>query len=109
LVYWGYDIQASTQASINEYFRECSNENVIKLIEDEESRSRSKAGRVGAFTKDRKLTFNDLLVFIIRGGKKSLQRELDSFYKEVMQRRFAPDGPGVSWHCTAVSAYGPGS
>jgi len=43
---------------------------------------------VGAFTRDRKLTFNDLLVFIIRGGKKSLQRELDSFYKEVMQSEF---------------------
>lgn len=43
---------------------------------------------MGAFTRDRKLTFNDLLVFIIRCGKKSLQRELDSFYKEVMQSEF---------------------
>lgn len=87
-MYWGYGIQASTQASKNELFRESSNENIIKLIEDEEFRSRSKTGRVGAFTRDRKLTFNDLLVFIIRSGKKSLQRELDSFYKEVMQGEF---------------------
>lgn len=43
---------------------------------------------MGAFTRDRKLTFTDLLVFIIRGGKKSLQRELDLFYKEVTQSEF---------------------
>jgi hypothetical protein len=43
---------------------------------------------VGAFTRKRALTFKDLLVFIIRGGKKSLQRELDSFYKEITESDF---------------------
>ena len=59
------------------------------MIENEEFRSRSKAGRVGAFTRNRALTFKDLLVFIMRGGKSSLQRELDSFFKEVTRSDFS--------------------
>lgn len=43
---------------------------------------------MGAFTRNRTLTFKDLLVFIMRGGRSSLQRELDSFYKEITQSDF---------------------
>jgi hypothetical protein len=38
---------------------------------------------MGAFTRSRKLNFKELLVFLSRKGNSSLQRELDSFYKEV--------------------------
>ena len=43
---------------------------------------------MGAFTRVRKLTFNTLIVFLLRVGMKSLQRELDSFYKEVTGAAF---------------------
>ncbi len=43
---------------------------------------------MGAFTRNRTLTFKDLLVFIMRGGKSSLQRELDAFYREITQSDF---------------------
>jgi hypothetical protein len=79
---------ASKRASKNKRFRENASTNLIKLIENEQFRSRSKVGRLGVFTRNRKITFKDLLVFIARGGKSSLQRELDAFYKEVTQSEF---------------------
>jgi len=39
-------------------------------------------------TRDRKLNFKKLVVFISRGVKSSLQRELDSFYKEATGSEF---------------------
>jgi hypothetical protein len=66
-----------------EQFRNTTIENLNQLIDDEEYRSRSKDGQEGVFTRTRKLPFNNLLVFLTRGIKSSLQRELDSFYKEV--------------------------
>lgn len=64
-------------------FREKTIENLTHLIEDESYRNRSKDGQAGAFTRDRKLTFNHLLVLLTKGIKSSLQRDLDGFYKEV--------------------------
>lgn len=64
-------------------FRENAIENLTHLIEDESYRSRSKDGQAGAFTRERKLTFNQLLVLLTKGVKSSLQRELDGFYKEI--------------------------
>jgi hypothetical protein len=43
---------------------------------------------MGAFTRNRKLAFKKLIVFLTRGGMKSLQRELDAFYKEVTGSEF---------------------
>jgi len=67
----------------SETFRSQSIENLNQLIDNEEYRSRSKDGQEGVFTRTRKLPFNQLLVLLTRGMKTSLQRDLDSFYKEV--------------------------
>lgn len=77
-------------SSINtaDKFRRETVENLTNLIEDESYRSRSKDGQAGAFTRDRKLTFNQLLVLLTKGIKSSLQRDLDGFYKEVTDTDF---------------------
>jgi hypothetical protein len=67
----------------NKNFRNLSIENLNQLIDNEEYRSRSKDGQEGVFTRTRKLPFNHLLVLLSKGIKSSLQRELDTFYKEV--------------------------
>ena len=41
-----------------------------------------------AFTRNRKISFVDLLMFIGKGVKSLLQRELDSFYKEEKGKDF---------------------
>lgn len=69
-------------------FREETVENLTHLIEDESYRSRSKDGQAAAFTRDRKLTFNHLLVLLTKGIKSSLQRDLDGFYKEITKADF---------------------
>jgi hypothetical protein len=43
---------------------------------------------MGAFTRNRKLSFEKLIVFLARVGMKALQRELDSFYKQVTGSEF---------------------
>lgn len=84
----GYNIGILKRASSNRKFREHASENIIKLIENEEYKSRSKAGPKGVFTRNRKLNFSRLLIFIARMGMKALQRELDDFYKVVMGSEF---------------------
>lgn len=76
------------KAGDNKNYRENTIENIIQLIEDEEYHCRCKNGFPGAFTRERKLTLKELIVFISRGVKSSLQRELDSFYKEVTTSEF---------------------
>lgn len=44
---------------------------------------------MGAFTRNRKLPFSSLIVFLIQIGMKSLQRELDAFYKKVTRNEFS--------------------
>ncbi|MDO9254198.1 MAG: IS4 family transposase [Bacteroidales bacterium] len=56
-------------------------------LEKEDYRSRSKDGRTGVFTRDRKLTFNNLISIIII-FKSSIQRELDSFFKALSKSDF---------------------
>jgi hypothetical protein len=84
----GYKGGCPCVPSYEQHFRSNAIENLINLIDDESFRSRSKDGQEGAFTRDRKLTFNHLLVLLTRGMKSSLQRELDSFYKEVTRGDF---------------------
>lgn len=92
MIYWnfnrfyyfqGYNIEVRCKAGDNKVYREQTINNITQLIEDEEYHCRCKNGFPGAFSRDRKLTFKELIVFISRGVKSSLQRELDSFYKEV--------------------------
>jgi hypothetical protein len=84
----GYNSCAPEKADAKKEFRENTITDITKLIENEEYHCRSKNGFKGVFTRLRKLDFNKLIVFIIRGIKSSLQRELDSFYKSVTSSDF---------------------
>jgi Transposase DDE domain len=63
-------------------------ENLTQLTENEEHDCRQKIGLTGVFTRVRKLPFKILIVFILRSIKSSLQKELDSFSKEISQEDF---------------------
>lgn len=56
--------------------------NSLKHIENEEFINRSKVGSCG-FTRNRKISFKDLIVFLTQKMQSSLQRSLNRFYKEV--------------------------
>jgi hypothetical protein len=43
---------------------------------------------MGAFTRNRKLSFKKLIVFLAIVGMKALQRELDAFYKQITGSEF---------------------
>ncbi|MFC2087755.1 IS4 family transposase, partial [Bacteroidota bacterium] len=73
----------SCEAIKNVNFRENSVCNLIKTIENEEYNCRSKDGFTGVFSRNRKLNFKTTVMFIARGVKSSLQRELDTFYQEI--------------------------
>lgn len=68
-------------------YRGILSNNLTYELEDKEYRSRSKDGRKGVFTRDRKLTFSNLIVIIIC-FKSSIQRELDSFFKALSKSDF---------------------
>ena len=68
-------------------YREVLSENIIYEIENQEFRGHSKDGPCGVFSRDRKLTFKNLLVMIIN-FKSSIQRELDSFFKALSKSDF---------------------
>ena len=61
--------------------------NTLKHIENEEFINRSKVGSYG-FTRHRKISFKDLIVFISQNMQSSLQRSLNRFYKEVTSGDF---------------------
>lgn len=63
---------------------------VTKTIEDETyvKRSRSEDGGKG-FTRERKITFVHLIVLLIQGISKSLQRDLNSFYQKLQESDFS--------------------
>ena len=84
----GYNKGLSEQALKNTKFRKNAIENLIQLIENEEYHCRSKNGFQGVLSRHRKLNFKKLIVLISKGFKSSLQRELDSFYKEVSDSDF---------------------
>jgi len=79
----GYNVCASKKAISNKNFREKAINNLTQLIENEEYHCRSKNGFTGVFSRDRTLTFKIVVLIIMRGIKRSVQRELDSFFKEV--------------------------
>ena len=68
-------------------YREVLSENIVYEIEKQEFRGYSKDGPSGVFSRDRKLTFKNLLVMIIN-FKSSIQRELDSFFKALSKSDF---------------------
>ncbi len=70
-----------------EDYREILSNNIAYELEDEEYRGHSKRGPKGVFSRDRKLTFKNLIVIIII-FKSSIQRELDRFYKVVKSGDF---------------------
>jgi hypothetical protein len=71
----------------NEDYRENLSKNIAYELENEEFNSRSKDGLKGVFSRDRKLTFSNLILLIIK-IKGALQRELDEFYKALHQSEF---------------------
>jgi hypothetical protein len=74
--------------SINQIdFREKLSKNITYELENEEFVGRSKDGSKGVFTRDRKLTFKNLILFIIK-IKGAIQRELDEFYKTLNRSDF---------------------
>jgi hypothetical protein len=79
----GYNIGPFRKAGIKTKLREKAIENVTKLIENEEYHCRAKNGFQGVLSRNRKLNYKILIVLLIKGMKSSLQRSLDSFYKEV--------------------------
>ena len=68
-------------------YREKLTKNITYELDNEEFRSRSKDGRKEVFSRDRKLTFNNLIVLIIN-FKSSIQRELDNFFKAISRSDF---------------------
>ena len=56
-------------------------------LENEEFKGHSKNGPKGVFSRDRKLTFKNLIVLIIN-IKSSIQRELDDFFKALSKSDF---------------------
>lgn len=83
IIFEGYNKGLLSKATKCQKFRENTIENLNKLINDEDYHCRSKNGFQGGPTRDRKLNFKNLITFISKGVKSSLQRELDSFYREV--------------------------
>lgn len=63
---------------------------ITKTIHDEifVERSRSEDGGKG-FTRDRKITFVHLIVLLIQGISKSLQRDLNCFYQKLQNSEFS--------------------
>ena len=79
----GYNIGVPEKATKKTDFREKAINNLTQLIENEEYHCRSKNGFTGVFSRDRTLTFKIVVLIICRGIKRSVQRELDSFFKEL--------------------------
>src|SRR5258708_20766042 len=59
------------------------------MNDDQDFKGRHKNGREGAFTRNRRLPFNYLIVSILKMGKRGLQREMDSFFKETEDADFS--------------------
>lgn len=83
IIFEGYNIGLLSKATKDQNFREKTIENLNQLINNEDYHCRSKNGFQGVLSRDRKLNFKNLITFISKGVKSSLQRELDSFYKEL--------------------------
>jgi len=77
-------------SAIQNDFREKLVHGIIKTIEDEafKHRSRSDDGGKG-FSRNRKLTFIHLIVLLTQGLTRSIQREVNSFYQKLQGRDFS--------------------
>jgi len=71
-------------------FRENYLNEIIQTIEDEKfvNDSRTAYGRKG-FTRTRKLTFAHLIILLVQGLSRSIQRELNSFYQKLQDEAFS--------------------
>ncbi|HOZ98302.1 MAG TPA: IS4 family transposase [Niabella sp.] len=76
--------------SDNSLFREKTINEIIKTIQDDQfvSQCRTECGRKG-FSRNRKLTFAHLIVLLVQGLTRSLQRELNSFYQKLQNEDFS--------------------
>jgi len=63
--------------------RFCLSFNLSNQISDENFKCRSSDGKKGTFSRNRKLGFEALIIFILQMGTKSLQRELDDFLRQI--------------------------
>lgn len=86
IILQGY-IGGNPSTNIKADYRENLSKDIVYELENEEFKGHSKSGPVGVFTRDRKLTFKNLVVMIIN-FKSSLQRELDSFFKALSKSDF---------------------
>lgn len=68
-------------------YRENINENISHELENEEFASHSKDGSKGVFSRNRKLTLKNLILFILF-TKSAIQRDLDRFFKSLSQSDF---------------------
>lgn len=68
-------------------YRENLSKNIVYELEIEEFKGYSKDGQKKVFSRDRKLTFKNLIILIIT-FKSSIQRELDRFFKSVSNSDF---------------------
>ena len=80
----GY-IGATPSNNPKEDYREKISKNITYELGNQEYTSRSKDGLKGVFSRERKLSFVNLILFLIR-VKGALQRELDEFYKSLNRR-----------------------
>ncbi len=88
----GIDYRGNNNTVVNPVasdFRENYLNELIQRIENEEfiKRSRSKDDGKG-FTRNRKLHFSHLIILLVQGLKRSLQRELNSFYQKLQKSDF---------------------
>ena len=61
---------------------------ILKLIDNDQYKNRSKDGEKG-FTRNRKLTFKELIVLISRGMMRSIQRELNDFFGKILDQDYS--------------------
>lgn len=71
----------------NKDYRENLSKKIADELADKAYGNRSKVGQEGVFTRDRILTISRLVITIIK-FKTSVQRELDSFFKEISNEDF---------------------
>ena len=86
IIFLGY-IGGNPIVHEKEDYREILTKNIDYEIEDEQFVSRSKDGLEGVFTRRRKLSIKTIILLVLK-FKSSIQRELDRFYREVMQSGF---------------------
>lgn len=71
-------------------FREQYIDDIVRLVESEEFKDDNTNGDSGkGFSRRRKLTFTHLIILIVQGLSRSIQRELNSFYQKIQGGQFS--------------------